>query len=75
MTYDPGPEGWFHFSTIQLLPIDASEEGVAGHRALSALRGHAAQTPGRVFGQELWKPKDEWIHRHLRLNKEFKNNL
>lgn len=68
VTYDPGLEGWLYFSTIQLLPIDASEEDVAGHSALSAFRGHTAQTPGRVFGQELWKTKDGWIH--VKLNKE-----
>lgn len=37
VTYDPWLEGRLYFSTIQLLPIDASEEGVAGHGALSAL--------------------------------------
>lgn len=52
-TYNPGLEGWLHFFIIQLLPIDASEEGVAGHGVFSSLWGHAAQTPGRVFGQEL----------------------
>lgn len=35
--FDPGLEGWLYFSTIQLLPIDASEEGVAGHCAFSPL--------------------------------------
>lgn len=35
--FDPWLEGRLYFSTIQLLPIDASEEGVAGHSALSAL--------------------------------------
>lgn len=66
VTYNPGLEGWLYFSTIQLLPIDASEEGVAGHGALSTLWGHTAQTAVRVFGQELWKTKDGWIHRHLK---------
>lgn len=65
VTYDPGLERWLHFPTIQLLPINVREEGVAGHGALSTLRGHAAQTPGRVFGQELWKPQDKWIHINL----------
>lgn len=35
--FDPGLEGWLHFSTIQLLPIYASEEVVAGHSAVATL--------------------------------------
>lgn len=35
--FNPRLERWLNFSTIQLLPVDAGEEGVAGHRALSAL--------------------------------------
>lgn len=61
MTYDPGLEGWLNFSTIQLLPVDASKEGMVGHSALTALWGHTAQTSRRVFGQQLWKPKDQLI--------------
>lgn len=37
VTYNPRLERWLNFSTIQLLPVDAGEEGVAGHCALSAL--------------------------------------
>lgn len=74
VTYDPGLERWLNFSTIQLLPIDASEKGVADHGTLSPLWGHAAQTPGWVFRQELWKTKDDWICTRVRLNKELKKH-
>ena len=40
---------------LQLLPVDAGEEGVADHRALPALRAHAAQPVGRRLGQQLRK--------------------
>lgn len=56
VAYNPGFEWRLHLSTVQLLPIDAVEEGVTGHSALAALRSHTAQTQRRVLGQELWKP-------------------
>lgn len=51
LTYNSGLEGRFQHSTIQLLPVYASEEGVVDHGVLTALRGHTAETSSWVLGQ------------------------
>lgn len=53
VTHDPGFERGFQLSAVQLLPVDVAEEGVGSHGVLPPLCSHAAQTPGRVLGQEL----------------------
>ena len=57
-TYNPWLERRLHFSTIQFFPIYASEEDVAGHSALAALRRHTAKTQCWVLGQKLWTQND-----------------
>ena len=55
ITYNPGFEGRLQLSTVQLLPVNASKEGMALHSDVTALRSNAAQTLRWILGQELSK--------------------
>lgn len=52
-TYNPGLKRRLQFSAVQLLPVDAVEEGVVDDGGLAAVGGHAAQTVHWIFSEQL----------------------
>lgn len=48
-TYNPGLKWWLQVSAVQLLPVDATEEGVVDDGSLTSFWGYAAQAVRWIF--------------------------